>query len=130
IETTPERILRICAEHATGARDEHAREAELVQRQARLKRKHLPVRDFVHQASHVLLALKPCWTMSPLMVSQLLPARPDFDVVVFEEASQITPADAIPAILRGKQLVVAGDERQLPPTAFFVAETPEEEEAQ
>jgi very-short-patch-repair endonuclease len=130
IETTPDRILRICAEHATLARDEFRDEAALVQRQAQLKRKHLPVRDFVREASNVLLAVKPCWVMSPLMVSQLLPPRAAFDVVIFDEASQITPADAIPSILRAKQLIVAGDERQLPPTAFFVAETPEEEEEQ
>ncbi len=49
----------------------------------------------------MLLALKPCWAMSPLLVSQLLPAKQLFDVVVFDEASQVTPADAIPAILRG-----------------------------
>jgi hypothetical protein len=68
----------------------------------------------------VLTALKPCWAMSPLVVSQLLPADGQyFDVVVFDEASQVTPADAVPAILRARQVVVAGDEHQLPPTAFF-----------
>jgi very-short-patch-repair endonuclease len=76
----------------------------------------------------VLLALKPCWAMSPLVVSQLLPPKTYFDVVIFDEASQVTPADAIPAILRGEQLVIAGDEKQLPPTAFFVSESPEEED--
>ena len=76
-----------------------------------------------------MLAVKPCWAMSPLVVSQLLPAdRPYFDVVVFDEASQIRPAEAMPAILRGRQLVVAGDERQLPPTSFFTATNPEAEE--
>ena len=60
--------------------------------------------------------------MSPLVVSQLLPGdRPYFDVVVFDEASQIAPADAIPAILRASRVVVAGDEHQLPPTDFFAA---------
>jgi very-short-patch-repair endonuclease len=72
--------------------------------------------------------------MSPLNVSQLLPAKTMFDVVIFDEASQITPADAIPSIVRGKQLIVAGDPKQLPPTAFFVAETDieddDEEEAE
>jgi very-short-patch-repair endonuclease len=130
IETTPDRILRICAEHATRARDEFREESDLVLNQAQRQRKHMPVRDFIRAASNVLLAVKPCWVMSPLMVSQLLPPRAAFDVVIFDEASQITPVDAIPSILRGKQLVVAGDERQLPPTAFFVAETPEEEEAE
>src|SRR5580704_10469903 len=57
--------------------------------------------------------------MSPLMVSQVLPATRLFDVVIFDEASQIVPADAIPSIMRGHQIVVAGDDRQLPPTNFF-----------
>src|SRR5206468_12844945 len=51
--------------------------------------------------------------------------RQYFDVVVFDEASQVRPADAIPAILRGKRLVVAGDERQLPPTDFFTGSNPD-----
>jgi very-short-patch-repair endonuclease len=57
--------------------------------------------------------------MSPLMVSQVLPPTALFDVVIFDEASQIVPADAIPAVMRGHQIVVAGDDRQLPPTNFF-----------
>ena len=69
----------------------------------------------------MLTTLKPCWAMSPLEVSQLLPGdRRYFDVVVFDEASQITPADAIPAILRAERVVVAGDRQQLPPTSFFL----------
>jgi very-short-patch-repair endonuclease len=128
IDTAASRIRRITAERATSARDQHRDQAEIVQHQANLQRRHLPVRDFVRQATDVLLELKPCWAMSPLVVSQLLPANAIFDVVIFDEASQITPADAIPAILRGRQLVVAGDEHQLPPTAFFVSESPEEED--
>src|SRR5438067_7482454 len=88
----------------------------------------LPVRDLIANTADVLLALKPCWAMSPLVVSQLLPPKTYFDVIIFDEASQITPADAISSILRGTQLVVAGDEKQLPPTAFFVSESPEEED--
>jgi very-short-patch-repair endonuclease len=122
IETTADRIRRVAAERATATREEHPEEAQLVQRQAALKQRHMPVRTLVHNAADVLLALKPCWAMSPLMVSQLLPARRYFDVVVFDEASQVTPADAATSILRGDQLVVAGDERQLPPTKFFAGE--------
>jgi len=122
IETTPDRIRRIAAERATAARDSFPDQAQLVQEQADRKRKHMPVRAFVQNAADVLLALKPCWAMSPLMVSQLLPTAKYFDVVVFDEASQVTPADAATSILRGSQLVVAGDERQLPPTSFFASE--------
>ena len=77
-----------------------------------------------------MLALKPCWAMSPLVVSQLLPPLPYFDVVIFDEASQITPADAVTSILRGRQLVVAGDNKQLPPTAFFVSDSTEDDSDQ
>lgn len=127
IEMSAGRIRRICAEQATRARDEMKEQAELVQRQANLKRRHMPVRDLVKNAAEMLLALKPCWAMSPLVVSQLLPPSQYFDVVIFDEASQITPPDAIPSIMRGRQLVVAGDPLQLPPTAFFASETPESE---
>lgn len=128
IKTTAARIMRICAEAATQVRDRYPEQGALVAHQAALKRRHLPIRDFVRHAPDVLLALKPCWAMSPLMVSQILPSETYFDVVIFDEASQVTPSDAIPSILRGRQLVVAGDEHQLPPTAFFVSEEQDEED--
>lgn len=128
IESTASRVRRICAELATRARDEHREQAEIVQHQANLRRRHKPVRTLFQLGPDVLLALKPCWAMSPLVVSQLLPPTAQFDVVVFDEASQITPADAVCSILRGKQLVIAGDERQLPPTAFFVSDTIQDQE--
>ena len=94
-------------------------QARVIRKQAALRRGHLPLRRLLDQASDVLFAIKPCWAMSPLMVSQVLPAARLFDVVIFDEASQIVPADAIPSIMRGHQIVVAGDDRQLPPTNFF-----------
>jgi len=128
IETTAARVKRICAEQAVRTRDTFRDQERVVTHQAGLKRRHLPVRDLVRNTADVLLALKPCWAMSPLVVSQLLPPKTYFDVVIFDEASQITPADAISSILRCKQLVVAGDDKQLPPTAFFVSEAPDEED--
>jgi very-short-patch-repair endonuclease len=68
----------------------------------------------------VLPRLAPCLLMSPLSVAQYLdPALPRFDVVVFDEASQLPTADAIGALARGDTAVVVGDSRQLPPTRFF-----------
>ena len=67
----------------------------------------------------MLLAAKPCWAMSPLLVSQLLPAEQLFDVVIFDEASQVQPAEAITSLARARAAVIAGDSKQLPPTAFF-----------
>ena len=136
IETTPQRVRRMCAEQAVAAQDADSQGAQLVKAEASKKRRHRPVRQLFSAAPEILTSLKPCWAMSPLVVSQVLPSdQPHFDVVVFDEASQIRPADAMPAILRGKQLVVAGDERQLPPTSFFagtnldVAEEEDEIEA-
>lgn len=127
IRATSVRIRRAYAERVVAAQDEFPDQAALVQKQASLKRRHMPVRDFMQNAPDVLLALKPCWAMSPLVVSRLLPPKPYFDVVIFDEASQVTPADAVTSILRGRQLVVAGDNKQLPPTAFFSSGSIEEE---
>lgn len=129
IETTPQRVRRLCAKHAVDAENASPRDAQLIRAEANKRRKHLPTRQLFSAAPEVMLALKPCWAMSPLVVSQVLPSdRPYFDVVIFDEASQVRPAEAITAIARGKQLVVAGDEHQLPPTSFFDTTNPEVEE--
>ncbi len=126
IETTAQRVRRISAEAAVRAQDSYDQQAALLVSQAARKRGHLSMRQLFSGAPDVLLALKPCWAMSPLVVSQLLPNDQQyFDVVVFDEASQVRPADAVPAILRGKRVVVAGDERQLPPTSFFTGAVPD-----
>lgn len=91
----------------------------LIIRQAELKRRHMPVRELLGRTREVVRSIKPCFMMSPLTVSQFLPADYNFDVVIFDEASQVRPADAINCIYRGRSLVVAGDEKQLPPTSFF-----------
>ena len=121
IETGALRVRRAVAEHATAARDEYPKESDVIEHQARLKRGHLTVRQLFQAAPHVLGAIKPCWAMSPLVVAQLLPAAKLFDVVIFDEASQVTPADAVGAIMRAEHAVVAGDPHQLPPTSFFAA---------
>jgi very-short-patch-repair endonuclease len=89
------------------------------------KRGQLPVRKLVTRIPTLLQALKPCFMMSPLAVSQFLPKGAEasetlhFDAVIFDEASQVFPEDAVPAIDRAAQVIVVGDERQLPPTSFF-----------
>jgi very-short-patch-repair endonuclease len=113
------RVRRAWAERLREAQDRHPLQARVIRKQAALRRGHLPLRRLLDQTSDMLFAIKPCWAMSPLMVSQVLPAARLFDVVIFDEASQIVPADAIPSIMRGHQIVVAGDDRQLPPTNFF-----------
>lgn len=85
------------------------------------------MRKVFAQSADVLTAVCPCWMASPLSVSQLLDGgKQYFDFVIFDEASQVLPEDAVPAILRGKRIVVAGDNKQLPPTTFFAASDDEE----
>jgi very-short-patch-repair endonuclease len=119
IRHTPARVRRAAAAHLVAVLDGHKEEQDLVRREAAKKTRHLPTRQLFERAPHALLAIKPCWAMSPLLVSQVLPAQRLFDVVIFDEASQVLPVDGITAIMRGRQVVVAGDEHQLPPTAFF-----------
>ena len=101
----------------------HPQQEALVRAEAGKSRRHRPLRDLLPRAGETLTAIKPCWAMSPLVVASILPAGHWFDVVIFDEASQIPPAQAVSAISRATQVVVAGDERQLPPTSFFTAAT-------
>src|SRR5205085_8542944 len=110
------------AKAALKARNQHPGQNTLVAREAAKRTRHLPLRRLFAEAPEVMLALRPCWMASPLSVSQLIPGdRPLFDVVIFDEASQVLPEDAVTSLLRGRQAVIAGDSRQLPPTTFFAA---------
>ncbi|MCX8494866.1 MAG: DUF3320 domain-containing protein [Akkermansiaceae bacterium] len=84
------------------------------------KRSHKPLRKLASEMGEAFGHLAPCMLMSPLSIAQYLPADQQlFDLVIFDEASQITPWDAVGSIARGKQVVIAGDPRQMPPTNFF-----------
>lgn len=84
------------------------------------KRGHMPIRKLMDKAGPAIQALKPVFMMSPLSVAQFLaPGVFEFDLLVMDEASQIQPVDALGAVARAKQVVVVGDPKQLPPTAFF-----------
>lgn len=85
-----------------------------------LKRNHKSIRWAMDRVGPQILKIKPVFMMSPLTVSRYLSRdQVKFDVVIFDEASQITPEDALPAIVRAHQTIVVGDSKQLPPTAFF-----------
>ncbi len=99
-----------------------------LRREIKKKTRHLATRKLFQAIPHVLPRLKPCVLMSPLSVAQYLdPDLEMFDVVVFDEASQIPPWDAIGAIARGTQVIVVGDSKQLPPTSFFQSGDREDE---
>ncbi|MGB1196588.1 MAG: AAA domain-containing protein [Synechococcus sp.] len=130
IRTNGTRIRRLCAERAHAIRNTHPEQADLIETQHKRRRKRKSARQLFAETPELLKALKPCWAMSPLVVSELLP--PDkafFDVVIFDEASQIVPFEAVTSILRGKQTIVAGDSKQLSPTStsFFATKENEEE---
>lgn len=122
-----QRIKRRVAKNVQHVSGLHRDELSVLRREASKKRRHMPLRQLVDIAPHVMLAIRPCWAMSPLIVSQMLPARQLFDLVIFDEASQVQPHDAITSIMRGRHLIVAGDDKQLPPTGFFDRNNPDED---
>jgi very-short-patch-repair endonuclease len=94
--------------------------AGIVKSEMERKRGHRPVRQLLKDAGSVVQAIKPVFMMSPLSVAQFLePGAIEFDLLVIDEASQVLPVDALGAIARCKQIVVVGDDKQLPPTRFF-----------
>lgn len=100
----------------TGARDEIA----ILKRELNKQRRLMPLRKLFMAIPNLVTSLRPCFMMSPLSVSVFLEAQSyDFDMVIFDEASQVHTEDAIGAIMRGKQVIIVGDTKQLPPTSFF-----------
>jgi superfamily I DNA and/or RNA helicase len=92
----------------------------VIYREIAKKKRHLPIRKLLHEAGHALQAIKLVFMMSPISIAQFLaPGTLEFDLLVMDEASQVTPEDALGAIARAKQIVVVGDSKQLPPTRFF-----------
>ena len=97
-------------------------EVAILKKELGKKRNIMPLRKLFRLIPNLLMKLKPCLMMSPLSVSYFLETEAyHFDLVIFDEASQIFPEDAIGAIFRGSQVVIAGDSKQLPPTNFFAA---------
>ena len=92
------------------------------------KRRHHSLRKLMQLAGPAVQALKPVFMMSPLSVAQFLePGKINFDVLIIDEASQVLPVDALGAIARVEQIVVVGDEKQMPPTRFFSRLTSDDE---
>ena len=101
-------------------------EVGILRRELSKQRQIMPIRKLFRKIPNLLLTLKPCLMMSPLSVSLFLEAGSyKFDTVIFDEASQVMTENAIGAIFRGKQVIIAGDSKQLPPTNFFTASVSE-----
>lgn len=104
---------------------QHANSSEQVtlRREIQKSRRHMPLRELFAEAPSLITDLKPCFMMSPLSVAQYVQLGTiDFDTVIFDEASQIMPQDAVSSLIRGEQTIIAGDSKQLPPTSFFSAD--------
>lgn len=106
-------------------------EMALLNNEMNKQKRHIPIRQLMLRAANALVAIKPCFMMGPLSVAQYLaPGQIKFDLIIMDEASQLKPEDAIGALARGRQAIIVGDPKQLPPTTFFqrVAIEPDEEE--
>jgi very-short-patch-repair endonuclease len=118
-EVSRDRVLRAAGERHVALSRKEPDQFIAVDVQMQKQRPRKPLRDLYTEAPQAMLALAPCVMASPLSISQFLPRASIFDVVIFDEGSQVTPESAITAILRGRRVVIAGDDKQLPPTDFF-----------
>lgn len=109
-----------------GAKANGESEMGVLSGQLRRQRSHMSIRALVQKIPNLLPRLKPCLLMSPMSIAQYMDAgHAPFDLVVFDEASQIPVWDAVGAIARGRQAIIVGDPKQLPPTSFFQREDDE-----
>jgi len=105
-------------------------ELGLLRYQMELQRPSQSIRDMIGKMPESFSKLAPCMLMSPLSIAQYFPPNQAlFDVVIFDEASQITTWDAVGAIARGRQTIIVGDPKQLPPTNFFGSNDEDEDVA-
>ena len=113
----PDRLVRQGIDGDTRDRQQQLR---VLQREIEKKSRHKPIRRLLTEAGGVIQELKPVFMMSPLSIANYLAQDSvKFDLVVFDEASQVRPVDALGSLLRGKKAVVVGDSKQMPPTSFF-----------
>lgn len=103
-------------------------EIAILKRELNKQRRLMPLRKLFKSIPNLVTTLRPCFMMSPLSVSVFLEADTyNFDMVIFDEASQVHTEDAIGSIMRGKQVIIVGDTKQLPPTSFFTTSLNDED---
>jgi very-short-patch-repair endonuclease len=122
----------VAAAHFAGMPHESERgEMAIVRNEIGKKRRHMPIRKLLKEAGNAVQAIKPVFMMSPISIAQYLsPGSLEFDLMVMDEASQVSAEDALGAVARAKQLVVVGDSKQLPPSRFFSKAMEEETPAE
>ena len=129
--TREELVARLSAQVPVGDRDpEISSELTLLRKRIGNKGRGTTIRNIIDQMPALLPRLCPVMLMSPLSVAQYIDINgPKFDLVVFDEASQMPTSEAVGAICRGKAVIVVGDPKQMPPTSFFSANTTDDDEA-
>lgn len=132
LDVNAKRILQRITPEIKKVKERRGELERFLLHQSQLQKQHKPVRQVVMKCTSHIQQYKPCWMMSPLTLSSYIPyGTLDFDTVIFDEASQMRVEHALGAIARGKQVIIFGDEHQLPPTSFFdVASDDDSEEAQ
>lgn len=127
--TRQELYQKLCASlPRTDTVGEHNLERVVLMRAEKTNMKGVTLRNLFTQIPNLLKATCPCMLMSPTSVSQFLDIDMEkFDLVVFDEASQVPTCKAIGSIVRGNNVIIVGDPKQLPPTSFFSAEYKDDE---
>jgi hypothetical protein len=126
-----EEIFNILAARVPNMTEEVSQSSEvgILQRAIRSNGRSLSIRKLLDSIPNLLPRIAPCMLMSPISVAQYLSTgKALFDIVVFDEASQMPTAEAVGAMARGKEVVIVGDPKQLPPTSFFNSTNTDEEE--
>lgn len=124
-ELQRKRVAALCAKREapvgiSGARVSSYTDDVLLNNEIKKKTKHISIRNLVLRAGNAMQAYKPCFMMSPMAVAKYIPPGSlKFDLVIMDEASQVKPEYALSSFARGKQVIVVGDPKQLPPTSFF-----------
>lgn len=127
----PRHILSVWDSRFTEYSSSEQKRIKELRRQANKKRQLWPIRKCLREFDDLLLTLFPCWLLSPETVSEILPVKVGiFDLIIFDEASQMFVENAIPTIYRGKSVVVAGDDKQLRPSSTFKVKIDSDEETE
>lgn len=127
--TKQELISRLCSKIPTASGNvASSSEIGILQKAIRSGGRMLSIRKLFNNIPNLLRKLSPCMLMSPISVAQYVdPNYPAFDLVIFDEASQMPTCEAVGAIARGKNVIVVGDPKQLPPTSFFTSNRVDED---
>jgi very-short-patch-repair endonuclease len=135
LEVARKRLSKHYHEYWQKQKQNETIKAELLNlnREENKKNRHLPIRKLLNDPQkgipNLVQTLKPCWMMSPLSVSQYINVDTiHFDVLIFDEASQLKTEDVISSIIRADRVIVIGDKKQLPPTSFFASGDIDDEE--